>query len=306
MRVCSRNPPSKSERGKNACRNKRKGSSSTTSTSFISLMLRKRAILRKWSVGQHRADIGFRDHLPVDLGVAVEPPHRLAPADQPQMVLDGVTGDHGLAKFALVDSEEIHRAGFFGVGIRADADHACGLRHGLDHHDARIDRTIGKVPEKAGLVEGDVLDADTAVIGPDVDHPVDQQHRITMRQRLQDVLDVDDIEQDLGFLHHSFPSPSPLRWAELSRARRSSVLTSRNHCLAGRAMWPPQRWFAGISSITPLVAAICAPSPIVMWLLSPALAPIDTLSPIVRLPASPIWAASRQCLPMVTLWPIWT
>jgi len=37
----------------------------------------------------------------------------------------------------------------------------------------------------------------------------------------------------------------------------------------------------------------------------PTLAPSATLSPIVRLPASPIWAASRQSLPMVTLWPIW-
>src|SRR5262249_59886495 len=100
-----------------------------------------------------------------------------------------------------------------------------------------IDRTIGKMTEEARLVEGDVLDADTAKVRADIDHPINQQHGIAMRQRLQDVLDIDDIEPDRCLLlHHSFPSPSPFKWAVASRASRSKVRTSRNHCLVGRAI----------------------------------------------------------------------
>src|SRR5437879_2647206 len=113
------------------------------------------------------------------------------------------------------------------------------------------------MPKDARFVEGDVLDADTAVVGPDVDHPVDQEHRIAMRQRFQDVLDRDDIEPDRCFLHYSCPSPLS---AEPSRTRRSTATISRNHCLVGLAKWPPQRPLGGMSSFTALIAVTWAPS----------------------------------------------
>src|ERR1700730_2367032 len=256
------------------------------------------------SIRQHRADIGFRDGRTIYLGVAVKPPHGLAPADRAHVIFDGIAGHHGLAKLALVDGEKINGARLLGALDRFDADHAGGLRHRFDHHDARIDRPFRKVPEKRQLVEGDVLDADAGVIGADIDHPVDQQHRKAVRQRLEDVVDIHERKFDRCLLHHS--RPSPFGSDVLSRTRRSTARISRNHCLVGFAKWPPQRALAGISSLTALIAVTCAPSPIRRWLLIPTLAPSATLSPIVRLPASPIWAASRQCLPIVTLWPIWT
>src|SRR5207253_2051560 len=134
--------------------------------------------------------------------------------------------------------------------------------------------------------------------------PVNQQHRKTMRTRLPCLIDIDQLELDRGLRHYS--RPSPFESAEPSRARRSIATISRNHCLVGFAKKPPHRPLAGMSSLTPLIAVTWAPSPIRRWLLMPTLAPSATLSPIVRLPASPIWAASRQCLPIVTLWPIWT
>src|SRR6516165_10838493 len=76
------------------------------------------------SVGQHRADISFRDGRTLDPGVAMEPPHRLAPADRTHVIFDDVAGLHGLAKLALVDGEEIDRARLFGAFDRFDADHA--------------------------------------------------------------------------------------------------------------------------------------------------------------------------------------
>src|SRR6266567_6188908 len=259
---------------------------------------------RGCSIRQHRADIGLGDGRAIDLGVAVKPPHGLAAADRTHVIFDGIAGHHGFSEFALVDGQEINRARLLGALDRLDADDAGGLRHGFDHHYARIDRALRKMPEKRQLVESDILDADTGVIGPDLDHAVDQQHRKPMRERLEDLVDIDEIKSDRCFLRHSRPS----RFGSVvpSCTRRSTAIISLNHCLVGLAKKPPQRPLGGMSSLTPLIAVTWAPSPILRWLLMPTLAPSATLSPIVRLPASPIWAASRQCLPMVTLWPIWT
>src|SRR5690348_10767037 len=40
------------------------------------------------SVGEHRADVGLGHGLAVDDGVAVKPPHRLAPADAAHVIFD--------------------------------------------------------------------------------------------------------------------------------------------------------------------------------------------------------------------------
>src|SRR5215472_2184440 len=256
------------------------------------------------SVSQHRADIGFRDRFAIHPGITVEPPHGVAAADALHVIFDGVAGHHRFAEFALVDGEEVHRARLVGAFHRLDPDHAGSLRHRLDHHHARVDGTLRKMPGELRFVDGDVLDADAAVVGPDVDHPVDQQHGVAMRESLEDVIDIHDRKPDRCLLHHS--CPSPFGSAAFSRAKRSTATISLNHCLVGFAKYPPELPLAGISSFTALIAVSCAPSPILRWLLMPTFAPSATLSPMVRLPASPIWAARRQCLPMVTLWPICT
>src|ERR1700716_382371 len=255
------------------------------------------------SVGQHRANVGLGNGRAIHNGVAVKPPHGLATADAAHVVFDGIAGHDRLAKLALVDGEKINRARFFGAFDRQDADDASGLCHGFDHHHPGIDRPLGKMTRKRRLVDRHVLDPDTAVVAPDIDDPVDQQHRIAMRKRLEDGIDVHDLKSD-RCLHQS--RPSPFESAVPSRTKRSTATISRNHCLVGFAQLPPPRPFSGLSSLTALIAVTTAPSPMRRWLLIPTLAPSATLSPIVRLPASPIWAASRQCLPIVTLWPIWT
>src|SRR4051812_4417508 len=81
------------------------------------------------SVCQHRADIGLGDDLAIYLGVAMEPPHRLFPADQVQMIFDRIARHHRLAKLALVDGEEIHRTWLLGAFDGRDPDHARCLSH---------------------------------------------------------------------------------------------------------------------------------------------------------------------------------
>src|SRR6185295_16358009 len=98
---------------------------------------------------------------------------------------------------------------------------------------------------------------------------VDQQHRIAMRKRFQDGIDIHQFELDRR-LRHSLASPFGLPEADAdpdpwpgapSRTSRSTATISRNHCRVGLAKKPPQRPRAGTSSLTPLMAVICAPSP---------------------------------------------
>src|SRR6476619_4671133 len=177
------------------------------------------------SVGQHRTHVSLGRGYAVHLGVTMKPPHGLAPPDAAHVIFNGIAGHHWLAKLALVDGEKVNRARLLRAFHRLDAYHASGLRHGLDHHHARIYRTLRKMPEKRRFVDGDVLDADPAVIASDIDDPVDQQHRIAVRERLQDLVDVHELEADRCLLHHS--CPSPFGSAVPPRARRSSATSSR-------------------------------------------------------------------------------
>src|SRR6185436_17074074 len=119
--------------------------------------------------------IRFGDGRAIHPGIAVKPPHRLAPTDAAHVVFDRIARHYGFTKLALVDGEKIDRAGFFGTGYGEDADHAGRLRHRLDHHDTRINRIFRKMAEERHFAESDVLDADAAVVGPDVDDAIDQQ-----------------------------------------------------------------------------------------------------------------------------------
>src|SRR5581483_12195999 len=102
------------------------------------------------------------------------------------------------------------------------------------------------------------------------DDAIDHQKGITVRQRLEDRRDVGGVERVYGLVHTRVPyfsSPPASVSADGSvcspLARRSMSIVSRNHCLIGLAGKPPHFAPGGTSPCTMLVAAICAPSPIV-------------------------------------------
>ena len=178
---------------------------------------------------------------------------------------DGVSRHHRFAKLALVDGEKIHRARLLGAHHREDTDDAGGLRHGLDHHHPRIHRPVGKMAEERHFVEGDILDADAAVVGPYIDDPIDQQHRIAMRKRFQDGVDIHhlDFDRRLSFaclavrLSRSRSRSTWRHRAPAARRRRSPETTAASAWQRSR----PSARGAGTSSLTPLIAVICAPVP---------------------------------------------
>src|SRR3546814_7077605 len=62
------------------------------------------------------------------------------------------------------------------------------------------------------LVHCHVLDADGAFAALHLDHPVDQQHRIAMRDHLHDAENVDRLQAafGLGLSHSACPSSAPV------------------------------------------------------------------------------------------------
>ena len=75
-----------------------------------------------------------------------------------------------------------------------DTKHAGRLRHPLDHQHAWKHRIAGKVSLEMRFVEGHVLDADPMLVAADIDHAVDHQKRITMRQHTKDSQNVRSLE----------------------------------------------------------------------------------------------------------------
>src|SRR5258708_27371405 len=93
--------------------------------------------VRTRSVGQHRAHVGLGRGYAVHLGVAMKPPHGLAPPDAAHVIFNGIAGHHRLAKLALVDGEKVNRPRLPCAFHRLDSYHSRGLRHGLYHHHPR-------------------------------------------------------------------------------------------------------------------------------------------------------------------------
>src|SRR5712691_6582352 len=117
------------------------------------------------------------------------------------------------------------------------------------------------------LVDGDVLDADAGFVAPDLLDTIHQQERIAVRKQLQDLLDVQAFGRRRRRHIAAFQDSSDrvCRLPELCLPARdaicSRIFISRNQILAGFAGIPPQRAPGGTSSLTMLVAAMCAPSP---------------------------------------------
>src|SRR3546814_1968464 len=74
---------------------------------------------------------------------------------------------------------------------RFDCEDPRRLRQRLDDEDAGHDRPAGEMPREEALVDRHRLDRRDPLIGDDLLDPVDEQHRIAMRQRRHHPLDVE-------------------------------------------------------------------------------------------------------------------
>jgi hypothetical protein len=136
------------------------------------------------------------------------------------------------------------------------------------------DRHAREVPLEEGLVDGDALDRDGALARIHLEHPVDHEEWIAVREQLHDLLDVESAARRrerrrgpvLVVVHRSHPLD------ELGRSANAVAARSQRRCsIAGS---PLTRAPDGRSSWTMLAT------------------PTVTSSPSVRCPSTPDFAAS--------------
>src|SRR4026207_168982 len=131
-------------------------------------------------IQDHGADLGLGHHLPVHLGLAIEPPGAAAAAHLAHMIVQLIARQHRLAELGAVYPHEIYELRLVGgVGV-ADAQRTGRLRQPCDDEHPRHDRELRKMPLEERLVDRHALDADGALVAIHVDDAVDHQEGIAM------------------------------------------------------------------------------------------------------------------------------
>src|SRR5580704_17537977 len=139
------------------------------------------------------------------------------------MKLDPVAWHDRLAKPGLVDAHEIKKRRLSTGRMRVDAQNPSGLGHALDQKDAGHDRALREMPLELRLVDADILDADAEFVAPRLDHAVDHQKWIAVRQGFQQAQNVKRFDRYSLGLVHSARSPwrqiatRPFRWRSARR-----------------------------------------------------------------------------------------
>ena len=110
-----------------------------------------------------------------------------------QPVLEGVAGHHRLAKFSTVNRHEIDYAGHIRLaGMQTNRPGS--LRHTLDDQDTGHDRPTGEMTCKKGFVDCHILYTGGGVVSVNIDDAINQQKRIPMRQKFENLANVDRFE----------------------------------------------------------------------------------------------------------------
>src|SRR5690606_17073309 len=211
---------------------------------------------------RHAAVQGHVADLALDLDLEVEP----------------VAGHHHARELRVVHLDQVRQPALETAAVGELGQHAAGLGQGLDHQHPGHHRAVREVAGEERLVGADVLVAEHALARLGLDHAVDQQERVAVRQHLADARDVDG-ERDL-LLHPVSFGDVPTR-----RARASSCLTrtALRRQLRLSISGVPEESSPGsrIEWVTRLIAVTTTRSQISRWPAIPAAPPIMQYRPIV-------------------------
>ncbi len=107
-----------------------------------------------------------------------------------------------------------------------------GLRQRLDDDDPGHHRPLREMPLEERLVDGDILQRADALARHALEHPIDQQERVTVRQPLEDRVDVElqrCIHQSWSCCGNPLSPRSSRRTRSFSASRRLKRPTRRRH-----------------------------------------------------------------------------
>ena len=145
-------------------------------------------------IRDHRRELSFGNDLAIDQRAAGE----LADAGPLLDELDLEPQKHSRldrgTEFRALDGHEIDQLAGVREAERFDREHARGLGQGFDDQHAGHDRTPREMPLEEPLVDRHCLDGDDRPVELQRFDPVDEQHRITMRQRRHHPPDIERAE----------------------------------------------------------------------------------------------------------------
>src|SRR5256712_7317848 len=144
-----------------------------------------------------------------------------------------VPGKHWPLETGIVDAgEEEQRFGVVALAARHVGEDRRHLRHRLDDEHARHHRIAGKVALEKRLVQRHVLDGLDALPHVALEHAVDQQERIAMRQVTHDLVDIHGRHDHVSSVSRA--RSSARNRSSIERNRRAAAAT-RLHSRCGKA-----------------------------------------------------------------------
>src|SRR5690606_5609301 len=230
-------------------------------------------------------------------------------ADAPlqlDLELEAVARHHHPAELGVVDLDQVEGLAVVHAGVARElGEQAAGLRERLHHQHARHHRAAREVACEERLVVADVLVGQHAPVLLELDHAVDQQERVAVRQQALDLGAGDGQVHGFGCVVHSssFPPPVLRRAMRSSCLKRAALLRQLRLSING----VPDEYSPGsrIEWVTSDIAVTTTRSQTSRWPRMPAPPPTRQWRPITALPATAEQPAIAVCAPMRTLWPIW-
>ncbi len=127
---------------------------------------------------------------------------------------------HGLLEARALDTDEvIHGIVVAAIVERLEGQQSRSLRHGLDDQHTGHHRLMRIVAGEIGFVDADILQCQYTLPWYALEHPIDHQHGITVRQMLQYLIDVHRAYGDHGFFSRALRRTSKSRILSLIASR---------------------------------------------------------------------------------------
>lgn len=139
----------------------------------------------RFAIGDDAGEFGVSTKLAIDLGLAAHPLNARAGAQRLHFKHQRVAGNYRPSKAGFLNSGEEDEL-LIPIFDFAQREYRPALGHRFDHQDARHDRRAGEVSLKKRFVDADLFDADDPFARCEFDDTVNQQERITMRQKFLD------------------------------------------------------------------------------------------------------------------------
>ena len=141
-------------------------------------------------VGDHRREIGLGRDLAVEQGAAGKFAHARPLLNEFDLEPEQATRLNRNAELRAFDRHEIDELAGPGKAEGLDCQDSGGLRQRFDDQHARHHRSAREMTLEKALVDRHCFDGDDPRLRVEAFDPVDEEHRIAVRQRRHDPLDI--------------------------------------------------------------------------------------------------------------------